>query len=162
MITFLVTLFAGITSLVITFCIGILGIAYYIWQSLEFYWLFKMCSYNNAWMAWIPILRYYALAEVTGDGMGQTRLYLINTDISTDIFRFWPILTLVVSRINGVGGILELFLTILCLGTSFTTVYSKFENRSPDEVKVLGYLSGWIPLIGIIKLTQYKHRQMFY
>ena len=162
MITFLVTLFAGITSLVITFCIGILGIAYYIWQSLEFYWLFKMCSYNNAWMAWIPILRYYALAEVTGDGMGQTRLYLINTDISTDIFRFWPILTLVVSRINGVGGILELLLTILCLGTGFTTVYSKFENRSPDEVKVLGYLSGWIPLIGVIKLTQYKHRQMFY
>ncbi len=162
MITFLVTLFAGITSLVITFCIGILGIAYYIWQSLEFYWLFKMCSYNNAWMAWIPILRYYALAEVTGDGMGQTRLYLINTDISTDIFRFWPILTLVVSRINGVGGILELLLTILCLGTSFTTVYSKFESRSPDEVKVLGYLSGWIPLIGVIKLTQYKHRQMFY
>ena len=162
MITFLVTLFAGITSLVITSCIGILGIAYYIWQSLEFYWLFKMCSYNNAWMAWIPILRYYALAEVTGDGMGQTRLYLINTDISTDIFRFWPILTLVVSRINGVGGILELLLTILCLGTSFTTVYSKFENRSSDEVKVLGYLSGWIPLIGVIKLTQYKHRQMFY
>ena len=162
MITFLVTLFAGITSLVITSCIGILGIAYYIWQSLEFYWLFKMCSYSNAWMAWIPILRYYALAEVTGDGMGQTRLYLINTDISTDVFRFWPILTLVVSRINGVGGILELLLTILCLGTSFTTVYSKFENRSSDEVKVLGYLSGWIPLIGVIKLTQYKHRQMFY
>ena len=94
--------------------------------------------------------------------MGQTRLYLINTDISTDVFRFWPILTLVVSRINGVGGILELLLTILCLGTSFTTVYSKFENRSPDEEKVLGYLSGWIPLIGVIKLTQYKHRQMFY
>lgn len=162
MITFLVTLFAGITSLVITSCIGILGIAYYIWQSLEFYWLFKMCSYSNAWMAWIPILRYYALAEVTGDGMGQTRLYLINTDISTDVFRFWPILTLVVSRMNGVGGILELLLTILCLGTSFTTVYSKFENRSSDEVKVLGYLSGWIPLIGVIKLTQYKHRQMFY
>ena len=110
MITFLVTLFAGITSLVIASCISILGI----------------------------------------------------TDISTDVFRFWPILTLVVSRINGVGGILELLLTILCLGTSFTTVYSKFENRSPDEEKVLGYLSGWIPLIGVIKLTQYKHRQMFY
>lgn len=162
MITFLITLFAGITSLVIAACIGLIGIAYYIWQSLEFYWLFKMCSYSNAWMAWIPILRYYALAEVTGDASGQTRLYLINQDISTDLFRFWPILTLVVSRINGVGGILELLLTILCLGSCFTTVYSKFENRHPDEMKVLGYLSGWLPIIGVIKLTQYKHRQMFY
>ena len=162
MITFLITLFAGITSLGIASCIGLIGIAYYIWQSLEFYWLFKMCSYGNAWMAWIPILRYYALAEVTGDAAGQTRLYLINQDISTDLFRFWPILTLVVSRINGVGGILELLLTILCLGSCFTTVYSKFENRHPDEVKVIGYLSGWLPIIGVIKLTQYKHRQMFY
>lgn len=162
MITLLLTIFAGITSLIIGLCVGAVGLAYYIWQSLEFYWLFKMCSYGNAWMAWIPILRYYALAEVTGDGMGQTRLYLIGQDISTDLFRFWPILTMVVSRISGVGGILELLLTILCLGSSFTTVYSKFENRSPDEVKVLGYLSGWLPFIGIIKLTQYKHRQMFY
>ena len=162
MITFLITVFAGITSLVIASFIGLIGIAYYIWQSLEFYWLFKMCDYRHAWMAWIPVLNYYALAEGTGDGMGQTRLYLVNTDIATDIFRFWPILTLAVSRMEGVGGILELLLTILCLGTSFTTVYSKFENRSPDEVKILGYLSGWIPLIGVIRLTQYRHRQMFY
>ena len=159
MITLLVTLLAGITSLMIGLFVGGLWLVFYIWESLEFYWLFKICSYNNAWMAWIPILRYYALAEVTGDATGQNRLYLINRDISTDLFRFWPILTLVVSRIESVGGILELILTILCLGSSFTTIYSKFENRHPDEVKVIGYLSGWIPLIGIIKLTQYKHRQ---
>ncbi|MEI3140104.1 MAG: hypothetical protein V8T31_11790, partial [Lachnospiraceae bacterium] len=68
-----------------------------------------------------PILRYYALAEVTGDVGGMTRLYLIGQDISTDLFRFWPILTLVVSRISNIGGILETLLTILCLGSSFTT-----------------------------------------
>lgn len=153
---------AGITSLVFGLIAGCFWLAYYIWQSLEFYWLYRMCNYRNAWMAWIPILRYYALAEVTGDATGTTRLYLIGQDISTDLFRFWPILTLVVSRISSIGGILELLLTILCLGSSFTTVYSKFENRDPEEMKVLGYLSGWIPLIGIIKLTQYKHRQMYY
>lgn len=162
MITLFITLLAGITSLMVGLICGVFALAWYVWQSLELYWLYQMCNYRNAWMAWIPILRYYALAEVTGDAAGMTRLYLIGQDISTDLFRFWPILTLVVSRISNIGGILETLLTILCLGSSFTTLYSKFENRSPDEVKALGYLSGWIPLIGIIKLTQYKHRQMFY
>ena len=162
MITLFLTLLAGITSMIIGLCVGGIWLALYIWQSLEFYWLFRMCGYPNAWMAWIPVLRYYALAEVTGDGMGQTRLYLINQSISTDVFRFWPIVALVVSSFRNVGGILELLITILCLGSCFTTVYSKFENRDPNEVKVLGYLSGWIPLIGIIKLTQYRRRQMFF
>lgn len=162
MITLFLTLLAGITSLIIGLCVGGIWLALYIWQSLEFYWLFRMCSYPNAWMAWIPLLRYYALAEVTGDGMGQTRLYIINQSISTDIFRFWPIVALVVSSFRNVGGILELLITILCLGSCFTTVFSKFENRDPNEVKVLGYLAGWIPLIGIIKLTQYRRRQMFF
>lgn len=162
MITLLITLLAGITSMVIGLTVAGLGLAWYIWQSLELFWLYQMCNYRNAWMAWIPILRYYALAEVTGDATGMTRLYLIGQDISTDLFRFWPILTLVVSRINGVGGILETLLTILCLGSCFTTIYSKFENRPPEEVQILGYVSGALPIIGIIKLTQYKHRQMFF
>ena len=160
MITFTIALLAGITSLAVTMCVGLIYLGFYVWASIEFFWLFQMCGYSNAWMAWIPILRYYALAEVTGDGMGQNRLYLIGTDIATDLFRFWPILTLIISRIDHVGGILELLLTILCLGSSFTTVYNKFEHRDPGEVNVIGYLSGWIPLIGIIKLTQYKHRQI--
>lgn len=160
MITFTVALLAGITSLAVIMCIGLIWLGFYIWASMEFFWLFQMCGYHNAWMAWIPILRYYALAEVTGDGMGQNRLYLIGTDIATDLFRFWPILTLIISRIDHVGGILELLLTILCLGSCFTTVYSKFEKRNPGEVNVIGYLSGWIPLIGVIKLTQYRHRQI--
>ncbi len=161
MITLLITMMAGITSLMVGLLCGAFALIWYIWQSIELYWLFSMCNYGNAWMAWIPILRYYALAEVTGDITGTTRLYLIGQDIATDLFRFWPILALVFSRISSVGGLLETILTILCLGSSFTTIYSKFENRSPDDVKVLGYLSGWIPLIGIIKLTQYRHRQMF-
>lgn len=157
MITFLVALMAGMTSLVITLCVGCIWLAFYIWGSLEFYWLYQICGYRYAWMAWVPILRYYALAEVTGDGNGQNRLYLFNCDISTDLFRFWPIVTLVISRIADIGGILELLLTILCLGSCFTTVYGNFEHRNPDDMKVIGYLSGWIPLIGIIKLTQYRH-----
>ena len=58
MITLLVTMMAGITSLMVGLVCGVFALAWYIWQSMELYWLFRMCNYSNAWMAWIPILRY--------------------------------------------------------------------------------------------------------
>lgn len=163
MFLLLFSFFTAVTSLAVSVVMLLGGLLVYLWISLELSWLFRMCNYEHAWMAWIPLLRYYALAEVTGDQGGLTHIYLLGIDVPTSMFRFWPVLTLIVSCIGGnLGSVLEFVLEILCLGTSFTTLYSKFENRPVSDVKILGYLSGWLPVIAWIKLTIYRSKQLFY
>ncbi|MDD2958143.1 MAG: hypothetical protein PHE06_08465 [Lachnospiraceae bacterium] len=161
MITLFCTLLAGSISLMVWLIVGGFGLLFYIWQSVEFYWLLQRSNYRWPWLAWLPFFRYFALAGAMDDGDGFTSIYLIGQRIQTDLFRFWPFVALLLSRVSRVGSLLEVLFTILCLGSSFTSVYSRLEGRDVNDVKVLGYLSGWIPLIGVIKITGYRHRQRY-
>lgn len=46
--------------------------------------------------------------------------------------------------------------TILGAGKCYASIYATIEGVPEDKVKVIGYLSGWINLIAIIKFFGYK------
>ena len=120
------------------------------------YYLLKKFDYPNPWFAWIPLVNQYAIAEVCATTDGKSVIQIFNTSIEVNLFRFYPALILLIGFIPGVGSIAAALLTIVCYGSNITTIYSILENKSEDEVKALGYVSGFIGLIFTVMLTKYR------
>ena len=48
-------------------------VALYVLSSIAIMRVLKILGYANVWMAWIPFLNYFALANVTADADGKTK-----------------------------------------------------------------------------------------
>ena len=114
----------------------------------------KAFDYANSWMAWIPVLNYFALAQITADKDKNTTV--IKWKIPTIAFSLWFIVGWVLAEIPNVGSILNIVLQVICLGTCFTFIYSKCEGKTVEEVQAIGYVSGLIPIIALCKFLSYK------
>ena len=105
-------------------------------------------------MAWIPYVNNYAVADVIRGDNDKTNV--LGLELPSMLFNFWWLIGIVITRIPNVGSILYLALQIICLGTCFKTIYAKCEQKDPSEVAALAYVSGFIPIIALIKFTAYK------
>lgn len=149
-------LFALAAGAVVVVIIGIaVAIALYVLSSLGTYKVLKKLNYANPWMAWIPVLSLFALAHVTGNEEGNTKV--LGYDVPTMVFSFWWIVYAAVSYIPHVGGLLATAVCVICLGTCFINIYSRCENKSEQEVTAIGYVSGLIPIIAYCKFLSYKN-----
>lgn len=137
---------------VLIVCLAVV-VALYVVEALAIMRVLTILGYQNPWMAWIPLLNYFALARVTADENGNTRIF--GFELPNMVFSFWWIAWLAVDYIPNVGGLLGIVLRVICLGTCFIYIYSHVENKPESEVKALGYVSGLIPIIAIVKFLTY-------
>ena len=105
-------------------------------------------------MAWIPYANNYAVADVIRGDNDKTNV--LGLELPSMLFNFWWLIGIVITRIPNVGSILYLALQTICLGTCLKTIYAKCEQKDPSEVAALAYVSGFIPIIALIKFTAYK------
>ena len=142
------------TMAVLGVFILIILIPLYVWSSLEFKKVLEIMNSSNPTLAWIPYIRYYALAEVCKDENGN--INLLGKDLSYYFFGFYWVACLILTRIPGIGSILSLIIQILFLGTLFKIVYARIEQKDEIETQTIGFVSGFITLIALIKFTCYK------
>lgn len=116
----------------------------------------KALGYDKPWMAWIPFANYWALADVALNGEDSMNLFG-SLSIPGIVFKLWWVIYIVVSCIPKVGNLLGMVLTIICLGTCYIKMYARLDGKDEKDVRVVGYLSGWIPLIALCKFLAGKY-----
>ena len=136
------------------FVFVIIAIAVYVLYGMSHMKALKLMGYQNAWAAWIPFYGTYALADCIPETKENVNIFGLS--IPGTVFKFWWVLLFILPFVPVVGNILVLALQIMCLGKCYTSIYANIEGVSEDNVKVIGYLSGWINLIAVVKFFTYK------
>ena len=113
--------------------------------------MLKIMEYENYWMAWLPLLHYYAIADcvMTVKLLNPKRVW--NIQEQPDAFKFWWVLRILLPLVPGFGNLLELAVSIACRGYCYNYIFSVTDGKSADDTKILAYLSGWLPIIAIVK-----------
>lgn len=147
-----IALLAGMGALLLV--VGVVAIIFYVIYGISHMKAYKMMGYKNAWGAWIPLYSSYVLADCIPETKENVNIFGLS--IPGTVFKFWWILSFVVAYVPGIGTLLSLAVTIICAGYCYTSIYSILEGKSKDEVKVVGYLSGWLSIIASIKFLTIK------
>lgn len=126
----------------------VVALALYVLSSIAHMKGLKQLGYANAWMAWIPFGRWFALA----DCLQRDTDTPCGVSMPMSAFRFWWVIQLIVSCIPKVGPIASFVLLLLCLGWNYTAFYAALDGRSESDMAPLGYISAIISLVATIKL----------
>jgi hypothetical protein len=127
----------------------------YVVTSLGTYKALKRLGYNNAWMAWIPVVNYFAMADVAAGGQQQVNLIGTLT-IPATLYKLWWLVMLVAGFIPAIGGILAIVIQVICLGSIYIKMFARLEGTTEQAQQVVGYISGLIPIVGAIKFLTIK------
>lgn len=139
------------------FLVAVLVVFYVLYGISHMKALKYLGCWDKAWMAWLPpLFSYYALADAALDGEGSMQLS-DSFSIPALAFKLWYLIALAVSFIPSVGFILNLVITIICLGTCYTKIYARLEQRDERDVKAIGYVSGLLPIIAVCKFLAGKY-----
>lgn len=129
-------------------------VGFYVIGSLSYVKALRYLGYANPWMAWIPILNCYAMADcVTNDNedvyvVGQIR-------VPGNIFKFWW-LSFFICVIPFIGQIATFVIMILCLATVYSKMYARIEGKSESDTLALGIVSAFIGIVPVIKFLQIR------
>ena len=134
---------------IIIFVILFMGVFYVIY-GISHSKALKALGYDKPWMAWIPLANCWALAEVALDGEEEMKFF-DSISVPAMAFKLWWLIAYAVSIVPGVGAILNLAMRVICLGTCYIKVYARLDGKSEAETQVLGYVSGFLPIIAAVK-----------
>lgn len=127
----------------------LIAVAWYVVTALGIYKILNLYGYDKAWLAWIPYGQYYALGDVACGG--AEALPMFGKDLPALLYKLWWIGTFVVSFVPAIGTWLGIAIRVLFLGTVFTKIFMDTENKTLEDARVIGYISGFIPIVGVIK-----------
>jgi len=135
----------------------ILAVAVYVLYGISHMKALKALGYDKAWLAWIPFGNYYAMADsVTGDNEESVTLFG-SVNIPVMVYKLWWIGLFIAPFIPVVGNILSMALMIVFAGNAYMKMYAALENKSEQETQVVGYISGFISIIPIVKFLAGKY-----
>ena len=126
----------------------------YVLNALGTMYVLRSLGYRNVWFAWVPFLGYVGLAMVCADSDGKVDMF--GQKIPAVVLGLWFLASYVLGLVPGVGGILSLAVQVLCLGRIYQIVYAKMESAPEKDMQVLGYVSGLIPVIPMVKFLIYR------
>jgi len=134
----------------------VIVVAVYVLYSISHMKALKALGYDKPWMAWIPFANYWALAEVALNGEESMNLFG-SFSVPAIAFKLWWVVAYVVMFVPGVGNFLYFVVAIIGLGTCYIKMYARLDGKDEKDVRVIGYLSGWIPLIAMCKFLAGKY-----
>ena len=161
----------GFVLIFLEFMATVISIIIYVCTSLGVEKILQKYEYKKSWMAWLPYFRQYALGDIAAEG--EYRVEFLGREFPSLVFKFpWvpnlilsilliPVVEQDADVIGGVTIILGIIFIIISIcqaivfGEIYTRIYSRVENRPREDVKVIGYLSGFIGLIPFVKFLRY-------
>lgn len=146
---------AGLAAIAIA---SLVGIACYVLFSLSHYKALKRLNYANAWLAWIPYVVNYAMADAVTVNDGEQIRLIGSVEIPKQLYKFWWLIAILLPFIplGFVGTILNLALGIICGGFSYIRMYAMLDAKSESEEQVIGYISGAFPIVAVVKFLIMK------
>ncbi|MDE7478210.1 MAG: hypothetical protein K2M91_09725 [Lachnospiraceae bacterium] len=128
----------------------------YVLTSLAHMKALKALGYDKAWMAWIPLAQQYALADVAAGNEDNVTLFGTLT-VPATLYRFWWILWIVLPFVPFIGGLASTVVMVVFLGNCYVKIYARLDGTSEQEQQVIGYLSGFLVIIAVVKFLVGKY-----
>lgn len=135
----------------------VIAIAYYVVSSLAHMKALKALNYERPWMAWIPLANYYAYADVTANRQESVPIFLGRLNVPAMLYKFWWAIMIVVSFIPEIGSLLVWVLQTIFLGSCYIKMYAALEHDTEQSQQVVGYISGLIPVVAVVKFLAGKY-----
>lgn len=153
----LIDTLANFTVLVYAIIVG-----YYIFTSATNAKILRCLSYRYPWLAWVPYLRYYALAKAT-ESEKDTKIYG-RWIVPNEIYELWWIVMLTAGILDSgltiwipatLGTILDFIVMGVFLGGIYTNIYKRIYNVPVEKASTVGAWSGILPIIAAVKFLLY-------
>ncbi|MBO5033060.1 MAG: hypothetical protein J6C19_12920 [Lachnospiraceae bacterium] len=134
----------------------VIALAYYVVSSLAHMKALKAAGYDKAWMAWIPFANYYALADAAADHQDKVNLFG-TLSVPAALYKFWWAVSIVLSFIPVIGSLASAVIKIIFLGNCYVKLFARLDRTSEQEQQVIGYLSGFLGIIAVVKFLAGKY-----
>lgn len=138
--------------------IVVIGLIVYVLSSLAHMKALKALGYDKAWMAWIPFAQQYALADVAADNQQSVHLFG-SISVPAVLYKFWWILWIVLPFVPIIGSLASTVVLVVFLGNCYVKIYARLDGTSEQEQQVIGYLSGFLSIIAIVKFLAGKYNK---
>lgn len=128
----------------------------YVLSSLAHMKALKALGYDKAWMAWIPFAQQYALADAAANNQETVTLFG-SFSVPAMLYKFWWVLLFICPFIPFIGTLASTVVMIIFLGNCYVKIYARLDGTSEQEQQVIGYLSGFLVIIAVIKFLAGKY-----
>lgn len=156
----------GAIDVLATFAAVAFGLiaAYYIFTSAANARALRMAGYNKAWLAWVPYLRYFAIADATKEEGPSTKIYG-RWNVYNALYTLWFALLLVVQILDEgitdfipatLGTILDIIIMGVFLGGAYAKLLSKISGKPERECYTFGIWSGVFPIVAAVRFCFVK------
>ena len=134
----------------------VIGLVVYVLSSLAHMKALKALGYSKAWMAWIPFVRLYAFADVAADNQESVHMFG-SISVPAVLYKFWWVVWIVLPFVPFIGSLASTVVLVVFLGNCYVKMYARLEGTTEQEQQVIGYLSGFLPIIAIVKFLAGKY-----
>lgn len=154
--------FVGLIMAIALFSIFVLGTSYVI-SSLAVMRMLKTLRYKNAYFAWIPFARSYALADVVSEDFE-----IFGYIVPLEYFRFYFILPMFSSMLSAVpflGPILSTLLVFLLFYINaflYQRIYAMLDGVEPEDTLLIAWVSVFIPVVPVLIWLFKKYENPIY
>ena len=135
----------GAIMIILSLIVLVVAIAAYICRSLTLYRLFSAAYYPNAWMAWLPFCKQYAMVDMeessSPDGCNVSYFNKINLPIP--LCKFW-FLICVLGCLPYIGWIIVLGAHVFFTLGNTTTMIANMRGTDPNS-EVFPTLVAFLP-----------------
>lgn len=128
----------------------------YVLTSLAHMKALKALGYDKAWMAWIPLAQQYALADAAAGNQQNVTLFG-SFSVPAVLYKFWWVLWIILPVVPVVGSLASTVVMVLFLGNCYVKIYAKLDGTTEQEQQVIGYLSGLLAIIAVVKFLAGKY-----
>ena len=123
--------------------ISVIGLALYLVASFARYKYLRIRSYENAWMAFIPIANIWALVEATYGKSDRINIY--GWDAPAIVLKLWPMVTyviaIVINVIPFIGNVLSLLLSVLNIAVLVMIFKDMMEHLEKPQETVMAVIA---------------------
>ncbi len=144
-------LFAGALIALIGLIIALIA---YVLMALGTYHVLKKLDFAYPWLAWIPVAQTVALGLCCKEEDNTTKI--MGYSVPNIVVALMPVIAIVVAAIHT---LLYIVVCVIGVGTIYSIIYAKMENKQPQETVVLGFISGFLPIIAVVKFLIYKFKK---
>ncbi|MCI8899930.1 MAG: hypothetical protein HFH76_04750 [Lachnospiraceae bacterium] len=138
----------------------VIGLVVYVLSSLAHMKALKALGYSKAWMAWIPFVRLYAFADVAADNQESVHMFG-SISVPAVLYKFWWVVWIVLPFVPFIGSLASTVVLVVFLGNCYVKMYARLEGTTEQEQQVIGYLSGFLPIIAIVKFLAGKYNTKY-
>ncbi len=138
----------------------VIGLVVYVLSSLAHMKALKALGYSKAWMAWIPFVRLYAFADVAADNQESVHKFG-SISVPAVLYKFWWVVWIVLPFVPFIGSLASTVVLVVFLGNCYVKMYARLEGTTEQEQQVIGYLSGFLPIIAIVKFLAGKYNTKY-